>query len=168
MTNFIILTKFYELNQNNLKDISTCMLNKKFKIKNYHIGRKQGQIQLIPLNLYRPSAYKVNQEDNQITLKLDILNEKLDLLNKKREREVFSFLSRLNREYINNVALFSVYSHSNKMMKHVVSYCQKQDLPLLRDLYSVQVSFSKELPPSVLQGGRVYVDDMVNIVNNYY
>ena len=74
--------KYYELNKNELKDISTCMLNKKFKIKGYHIGRKQGQIQLIPLNLYRPSAYKVNQEDNQITLKLDILNEKIDLLNK--------------------------------------------------------------------------------------
>ena len=74
--------KYYELNKNELKDISTCMLNKKFKIKGYHIGRKQGQIQLIPLNLYRPSAYKVNQDDNQIILKLDILNEKLDVLNK--------------------------------------------------------------------------------------
>ena len=74
--------KYYELNQNNLKDISTCMLNKKFKINGYHIGRKQGQIQLIPLNLYRPSAYKVNQEDNQINLKLDVINDKLDNLNK--------------------------------------------------------------------------------------
>lgn len=74
--------KYYELNQNDLKDVSTCMLNKKFKINGYHIGRKQGQIQLIPLNLYRPSAYKVNQEDNQIALKLDILNEKLELMNK--------------------------------------------------------------------------------------
>ena len=44
--------KYYELNQNNLKDVSTCMLNKKFKINGYHIGRKQGELQLIPLNLY--------------------------------------------------------------------------------------------------------------------
>ena len=29
--------KYYELNQNNLKDVSTCMLNKKFKINGYHI-----------------------------------------------------------------------------------------------------------------------------------
>jgi len=72
--------KFYELNQNNLKDISTCMLNKKFKIKGYHIGRKQGQLQLIPLNLYRPSAYKVNQEDNEISLKLSVLNDKINIL----------------------------------------------------------------------------------------
>ena len=74
--------KYYELNQNNLKDVSTCMLNKKFKINGYHIGRKQGELQLIPLNLYRPSAYKVNQEDNQIALKLDVLNSKVDMMNK--------------------------------------------------------------------------------------
>ena len=58
------------------------MLNKKFKINRYHIGRKQGELQLIPLNLYRPSAYKVNQEDNQIALKLDVLNSKVDMMNK--------------------------------------------------------------------------------------
>ena len=69
------------------------MLNKKFKINGYHIGRKQGQIQLIPLNLYRPSAYKVNNEDNQIVLKLDILNEKLDLLNKNIKNLINQLLS---------------------------------------------------------------------------
>ena len=74
--------KYYELNKNQLKEISTCMLNKKFKIKGYHLGRKQGELQLIPLDLYRPSAYKVNQEDNQINLKLDVINDKLDNLNK--------------------------------------------------------------------------------------
>lgn len=75
--------KFYELNKNELKDVSTCMLNKKFKIKGYHIGRKQKQIQLIPLDLYRPSAYKVNNEDNQINLKIDVLNNKVNNLNNK-------------------------------------------------------------------------------------
>ena len=58
------------------------MLNKKFKINGYHIGRKQGELQLIPLNLYRPSSYKVNQEDNQIALELDVLNTKVDMINK--------------------------------------------------------------------------------------
>ena len=74
--------KYYELNKNDLKDFSTCILNKKFKIKGYHLGREKGELKLIPLDLYRPSAYRVNQEDNQIILKLDILNEKLDTLNK--------------------------------------------------------------------------------------
>lgn len=92
--------KFYELNKNELKDISTCMLNKKFKIKGYHLGRKNKELQLIPLNLYRPSAYKVNQEDNQITLKLDILNEKIDLLNKNINKLISQLLG--------------VYAHENR------------------------------------------------------
>ena len=72
--------KYYELNKNELKDISTCMMNKKFKIKGYHLGRQQGELKLIPLDLYRPSAYRINHEDNQITLKIDVLNDKIDIL----------------------------------------------------------------------------------------
>ena len=74
--------KYYELSKNELKDFSTCILNKKFKIKGYHLGRQKGELKLIPLDLYRPSAYRINQEDNQIILKLDILNNKFDQLNK--------------------------------------------------------------------------------------
>ena len=72
--------KYYELNKTNLKDISTCMLNEKFKIKGYHLGRQQCELKLIPLDLYRPSAYKINNEDNQINLKIDVINDKIDNL----------------------------------------------------------------------------------------
>ena len=72
--------KYYELNKNELKDYSTCILNKKFKIKGYHLGREKGELKLIPLDLYRPSAYRINQEDNQINLKIDIINNKIDTL----------------------------------------------------------------------------------------
>ena len=72
--------KYYELNKTNLKDISTCMLNTKFKIKGYHLSRQQGELKLIPLDLYRPSAYNINNEDNQINLKIDIINDKIDNL----------------------------------------------------------------------------------------
>ena len=74
--------KYYELNKNELKDYSTCILNKKFKIKGYHLGRQKGELKLIPLDLYRPSAYRINQEDNQINLKIDVLNNKIDNMNK--------------------------------------------------------------------------------------
>ena len=40
--------KYCELNKNDLKNISTCMLNKKYKIKGYHLGRKNKELQLIP------------------------------------------------------------------------------------------------------------------------
>ena len=74
--------KYYELNKTTLKDVSTCMLNKKFKIKGYHLGRQQGELKLIPLDLYRPSAYLINQSDSEVSLKIDILNDKVDNLNK--------------------------------------------------------------------------------------
>ena len=74
--------KYYELNKNELKDFSTCILNKKFKIKGYHLGRQKGELKLIPLDLYRPSAYRITQEDNQINLKIDVLNNKIDNMNK--------------------------------------------------------------------------------------
>ena len=75
--------KYYELNKNELKDFSTCILNKKFKIKGYHLGREKGELKLIPLDLYRPSAYRINQEDNQINFKIDVINNKLDNLIKQ-------------------------------------------------------------------------------------
>ena len=56
------------------------MLNTKFKIKGYHLGRQQGELKLIPLDLYRPSTYKINNEDNQINLKIDVINDKIDNL----------------------------------------------------------------------------------------
>ena len=90
--------KFYELNKNELKDISTCMLNKKFKIKGYHLGRQQGELKLIPLDLYRPSAYKINNEDNQINLKIDVLNDKIDALN-IRVNEMSKNINRINIQF---------------------------------------------------------------------
>ena len=58
------------------------MLNKKFKIKGYHLGRQQGELKLIPLDLYRPSAYRINQTDSEVSLKIDVLNDKVENLNK--------------------------------------------------------------------------------------
>ena len=83
--------KFYELNKNELKDFSTCILNKKFKIKGYHLGRRKGELKLIPLDLYRPSAYRINQEDNQINLKIDVLNERVNAINNKLDQLIKNF-----------------------------------------------------------------------------
>ena len=58
------------------------MLNKKFKIECYHLGRSNKQLKLIPLNLYRPSEYQVNQENNMISMRIDVLNSKIDNLTK--------------------------------------------------------------------------------------
>ncbi len=73
---------YYETYKNEIDKQSTCILNKKFKIDGFHLGREKGQLKLIPLNLYRPSEYQVNQENNLINIKIDTLNAKIDNLSK--------------------------------------------------------------------------------------
>ena len=73
---------YYETHKNEIDKQSTCILNKKFKIDGFHLGREKGQLKLIPLNLYRPSEYQVNQENNLINIKIDALNAKIDNLSK--------------------------------------------------------------------------------------
>ena len=73
---------YYDNHKTELDALSTCMLNKKFKIEGYHLGRSNKQLKLIPLNLYRPSEYQVNQENNMISMKIDVLNQKIDNLTK--------------------------------------------------------------------------------------
>ena len=38
--------KYYELNKTELDKLSTCALNKKFKVKGYHLGRKKRRIKI--------------------------------------------------------------------------------------------------------------------------
>ena len=71
---------YYDNHKTELDSLSTCMLNKKFKIEGYHLGRSNKQLKLIPLNLYGPSEYQVNQENNMINMKIDVLNSKIDNL----------------------------------------------------------------------------------------
>ena len=73
---------YYDNHRTELDALSTCMLNKKFKIDGYHLGRSNKQLKLIPLNLYRPSEYQVNQENNMINMKIDVLNQKIENLTK--------------------------------------------------------------------------------------
>ena len=73
---------YYDNHRTELDQLSTCMLNKKFKIEGYHLSRSNKQLKLIPLNLYRPSEYQVNQENNMISMKIDVLNQKIDNLTK--------------------------------------------------------------------------------------
>ena len=105
--------KYYELNKNELKDISTCMMNKKFKIKGYHLGRQQGELKLIPLDLYRPSAYRINHEDNQITLKIDVLNDKIDMLN-THMNSLNNRVNDMNKNINRLLSLFSQPYQSNQ------------------------------------------------------
>ena len=81
---------YYDNHRTELDALSTCMLNKKYKIDGYHLGRSNKQLKLIPLNLYRPSEYQVNQENNMINMKIDVLNQKIDNLTKILNQLLYS------------------------------------------------------------------------------
>lgn len=55
-------------------------------------------------------------------------------------------------------------------MEKIIQLCLKQDLPLMRETYSCKKSFKTKhhLDDDIISGGRVYIEDMVNICNHYY
>ena len=92
--------KYYEINKIEIDNQSTCILNKKFKINGFHLGREKGVLKLIPLNLYRPSEYQINHENNLINIKIDTLNQKMATLIEVINgllREVFKITQPLQR-----------------------------------------------------------------------
>ena len=48
--------------------------------------------------------------------------------------------------------------------------CMKQDLPLMREQYccKLPIELHAHLSDNAINGGVIYVDDMINICRNYY
>lgn len=86
----------------------------------------------------------------------------------KLKKEIHQFISQLDRDHVRNVSLFSLFTFKNGLLDYVVEECRNQNLPLLRDSYECKVPLKMDLNDSILQGARVYVDDMMTIVNHYY
>ncbi|CCZ36469.1 putative uncharacterized protein [Coprobacillus sp. CAG:183] len=55
-------------------------------------------------------------------------------------------------------------------MKNMIKLCQETDLPLMREQYSFKLTFRqlKEIDQCVIDAARLYVEDMVNLVRDYY
>lgn len=87
-----------------------------------------------------------------------------------KDKELENFISHLSREHIRNLALFNLFCFNNKQMDKIIQLCQKQDLPLMRETYSCKKGIKPKhiLDDDIVSGGRVYIDDMVNICINYY
>lgn len=88
----------------------------------------------------------------------------------KGNQELENFIHQLSRQHIKNIALFNMFCFSNKQMYKIIELCQKQDLPLMRETYSCKkgIKTKPRLNDDVLSGGRVYIEDMVNICRHYY
>lgn len=87
-----------------------------------------------------------------------------------KDKELEEFIRRLSRKNIKNLALFNIFYFNSKQMEKIITLCQKQDLPLMRETYSCKNKLRRQccLNDDILSGGRVYIEDMVNICIHYY
>ncbi len=86
-------------------------------------------------------------------------------------KELKEFLSMLTRDKIKNVALFNMFYFSEKSMDKVIHMCHEYNLPLMRETYSCKknkIFPSHILTDDVISEGRIYIEDMINICNQYY
>lgn len=76
----------------------------------------------------------------------------------------------LNRHYVKNIALFSTFMFSSKALDDISDLCMKQDLPLMREQYccKLPIELHAHLSDNAINGGVIYVDDMINICRDYY
>ena len=87
-----------------------------------------------------------------------------------KDKELEMFIRKLSREHIKNLALFNMFCLSNKQMDNTIKLCQNLMLPLMRETYSCKKGLKSKhiVCDDILSGGRVYIEDMVNICRNYY
>lgn len=86
------------------------------------------------------------------------------------DKELENFIKSLSRNHIRNLALFNMFCFNSKQMEKIIELCQKQDLPLMRETYSCKKGIRSRhyLNDDILSGGRIYIEDMINICNHYY
>lgn len=87
-----------------------------------------------------------------------------------KDHQLEDFIKHLNRQKIHNVALINAFYINDRKMKNIIKLCQKTDLPLMREQYSFKLTFKqlKEIDQNVIDGARLYIEDMVNIIRDYY
>ena len=83
------------------------------------------------------------------------------------DKELLNFIQSLNRQRVKNVACFYI---NNKQLMQIIKLCQDQQLPLMREQYTFKMSFDqrKEINPLIIDNARLYIEDMVNVIRNYY
>lgn len=86
-----------------------------------------------------------------------------------KDKELIHFVNSLSRTQIKNVSLVNAFNFNTKKMQKMISLCQRNDLPLLREQYTFKAKRKKGLlDQDIIDGARLYIEDMVNIVRNYY
>lgn len=86
------------------------------------------------------------------------------------DKQLLEFIQSLSRQNAKNVALINCFFINNKRLMKVIHLCQDQQLPLMREQYTFKMSFNqrKEIDPTIIDNARLYIEDMVNVIRNYY
>ena len=86
------------------------------------------------------------------------------------DKQLFEFIQSLNRQNVKNVALINCFFTNNKRLMKVIHLCQNKQLPLMREQYTFKMSFEqrKEINPTIIDNARLYIEDMVNVIRDYY
>lgn len=87
-----------------------------------------------------------------------------------KDKELYTFIKGLDRSKVKNLALVNAFYINDKKMQMAIQLCQQTDLPLMREQYSWKLT-RKQLHHTdqcVIDGARLYIEDMVNLVRNYY
>lgn len=87
-----------------------------------------------------------------------------------KEKKLEEYLYSLDREHVKNIAFFNVYYLTNQQLKKIIKICQEKHLPLMREQYTckVRIGKNKGLDRTTIEGARLFIEDMVNIVRDYY
>lgn len=87
-----------------------------------------------------------------------------------KDKELSKFIATLKRNKVKNLALVNSFYINNKKMDWVISLCHESDLPLMREHYSYKLTMKqlRQCNQGVIDGARLYIEDMVNIICNYY
>ncbi len=87
-----------------------------------------------------------------------------------KDKDLEEFMSQIDRSSVHNVIFVTGYYFNNKKLKSAVDLAYKYDVPLMRQQYCFKQSLFKrnEIETDVIDDARVYLEDMVNIVRDYY
>ena len=85
-------------------------------------------------------------------------------------KHLLELIQSLSRQNVKNLALINCFFINSKRLMKVIHLCQNQQLPLMREQYTFKMSFDqrKEINPLIIDNARLYIEDMVNVIRDYY
>ncbi|WRK54311.1 hypothetical protein SD457_04880 [Coprobacillaceae bacterium CR2/5/TPMF4] len=112
-------------------------------------------------------AKSINDFDKNATIDLLLIGFDDSV---RKDSELENFIRNLDRKNVHNIALFNAFYLNDHKMTNMIKLCQETNLPLMREQYSFKLTFKqlKEIDQCVIDGARLYIEDMVNIVRDYY